>query len=182
MNELQARNQESFSKGESPKYHPLPNREVNSDSSNDSTGESDDDKAKETSQPDQNNNDVKITKKVFITMLVIAIILDLAGFLLNLIFLIGNIASIILIWLPGTILFFIIYLKLGVKFSGKNSFKIAGCSIVELVPVLNALPAFTLNVVLTLGPMVAKDIVKDMPGGEGFVNKVQQAMSGTKRE
>ena len=169
MNERQADAQHKLSHG----------RPLGQSSLNDENLEEDDARGK-SKQSSSTGDDTQITKKVFFGMLFVATLLDLFGFLLNLIAVVGGAASDILIWFPGMIFLFVAYLKLGVKFSSKNSLKIAGCSIIELIPVLNALPGFMLSVILTLGPMVAKDIIESVPGGEKIANKVQQAISTRK--
>ena len=116
---------------------------------------------------------VNVSKMAFFVMIVAASILDLSSALLNLIPVVGGGAADIIIWLPGTVIFFLAYLKLGVGFGGKNTLKLGGCDVVKLIPVLNALPTFLLSVFLTLGPSA----VKNLPGGEVLANKVQQSMS-----
>ncbi len=170
MNERQADVQHKLSHG-----RPLGQDSFNDDDSNENNTQK-----KNMQGGTESDNDTHITKKTFIVVLFIATILDLFGFLLNLIPVIGGAAGDIVIWFPGMVFLFIVYLKLGVKFTSKNSLKIAGCSIIEIIPVLNALPAFMLSVILTLGPMVAKDIVEEIPGGEKIANKVQQAISTRK--
>lgn len=157
MNERQAKAQETLSKGESQ----------GTDSVSVNT-------------PINTSNDSQLSKSTFFKVLLIASVLDLFSFLLNLIPFVGGIFADVIIWLPGTVILFIIYLRMGVKFNNKNSLKIAGCSLIEIIPVLNALPGFIASVVLTLGPMIAKDLIGEIPGGEQ-INEVQKSLSSIKK-
>jgi hypothetical protein len=109
-----------------------------------------------------------ITKTTFIIMIGVGLILDV----ISLIPFLG--------WFFSTVVLILIYLKLGVKFHLKNILKFGSCDLIELIPVINVVPAFTLATILNLGPMV-EGIEDLVPAGEAVAHKVQKMMSMTKK-
>ena len=159
MNERQALTQESLSKG----------KDLGTSSSKENTAGSTNEGGGST-----------ISKKTFQQVLAFAIFLDSASLLINLIPIVGGVVATVFIWIPGMMALFIIYLKLGVPFHFKNSMKFAGCNVIEMIPILNALPGFTLSVIVNLGPLVKKEEGEGgMFGGNSVQSKIQQALSKT---
>ena len=87
-----------------------------------------------------------ITKGKFIAVLVLAGFIDL------------------IIDIPGMIVLFLIFLSIGIKMNTKRVLKIGGCDIIKALPVLNAIPAFTLSALLTMGPLVIKEVEEKVSG------------------
>jgi hypothetical protein len=110
----------------------------------------------------------EITMTTFIIMLIVGLCLDILG----LVPLIG--------WGLSSIILILIYLALGVKFHLKNVLKFGGCDLAKFVPFVSIIPTFMLAVILNLGPMVA-GLSDKIPGGAAVANKVQKAMSMTKK-
>jgi predicted nucleic acid-binding Zn ribbon protein len=131
----------------------------------DSTDDSDTDIEQNT---EITNDEKKIKKSTFIIMIGVGLLLDAVG----LIPLLG--------WFTSSLILILIYLKLGVKFHLKNVLKFGACDLIKLIPGLSIIPAFTLSVILNLGPMI-EGLEDAIPGGEAVVHSVQKALSDTKK-
>lgn len=91
---------------------------------------------------------VKISKKDFVLMLAVAIFFDVTLGLIQLIPIAGSVAASVFNAIPFTG-FFIWYQLLGLDFKKpKRALTFFGCSIVEFIPALNALPGWTFEVVV----------------------------------
>src|ERR1035437_7236191 len=81
------------------------------------------------SKSEENTEDERIiSKKTFVIVLIIAIILDLIGYAIDIL---SPFLGKSLVWVVGTPIMFLIFLNLGVKFHQKNVLKIAGCDLFE---------------------------------------------------
>jgi len=120
------------------------------------------------------------TKAVF--MIVVAVLFDLAGIVFDLLHFIpavGNVAAIILTTLLDILawLVFYVWFKMnGVSFANpKRALSLNGGFILELIPILNALPAWTLAVVLIIGSMKAEALIaKQVPGGDIAIKALEK--------
>lgn len=130
----------------------------------------------------QNNDEDEktISRSTYKKMLVAAIVLDVLTALINLIPFVGGIISTVFIWAPGFLVFFFIYRKLGVKFHLKNTSKFGISALIEAIPVINALPGFTLSVILNLRPMIKDDEDEDQDNtNDEYGNGDNQDLSNT---
>lgn len=85
-------------------------------------------------------------------LLSIAGFFDLLGFLLNLIPVVGGVVAIIVSTLPGNVTLYILYKKMGIDMNSPKVLKrFLGATTIEAIPVINALPGLTANVILVLG-------------------------------
>ncbi len=132
----------------------------------DSSDDFDEEEYSENSSGDKGEK--TITKTTFIIMIIVGLVLDIIGLLP------------ILGWFVSSVILILIYLKLGVKFHFKNVSKFAACDLIKLIPILDIIPAFTLAIILNLAPMV-EGLSESIPGGPAIANKVQKAMSMTKK-
>lgn len=96
------------------------------------------------------NNSSKISKGAAVIMVCVAIFIDIAQFLLN--FIPGP--GWIIIWIVNAIVwstFYIWFRSKGVNFSGtKKSRNLATAFVFELIPILDALPGWTVAITLTI--------------------------------
>jgi hypothetical protein len=117
-------------------------------------------------------NGKKTSKIDFVFMLGVAGFFDLISGLINLIPGIGGFMSTIFITPTGTFILWFMYKKRGIEFkSAKSIAKFGGASLIELVPVLNVLPGFILNVLLNYGGKEAKEMVGNtVPGAKSLMN------------
>lgn len=106
-----------------------------------------------------------------ILMIWLALFYDGIQFLLNFIPIIGNILSSLLIGLWAWLSFYIWFKIKGVSFSKPSrSITLFGAGITEMVPLLNALPAWTLAVLILIATTKAEDALgvkiptKKIPG------------------
>ncbi|NQV87935.1 MAG: hypothetical protein HQ402_00060 [Parcubacteria group bacterium] len=124
-----------------------------------------------------NDGKSKISNTKAVFMIVVAVLFDLAGVVFNLLHFIpavGNVAAIILTALLDILawLTFFVWFKMnGVSFANpKRALSLNGGFILKLIPILNALPAWTLAVVLIIGSMKAEALIaKQVPGGDTAV-------------
>jgi hypothetical protein len=90
----------------------------------------------------------KISKTDFVLMLVVAIFFDIVLALIQLIIIVGSVSAEVFNVVP-LMLFFIWYTLKGISFANKkNSLTFFGCALIEFIPIINALPAWTAEVVL----------------------------------
>lgn len=103
------------------------------------------------------NADSKINKSTAVMMVCVSIFIDLIQFLLNFIPIIGW----IVIWIINLIVwltFYIWFRARGVNFSGsKKANNLAVAFVLELIPILDALPAWTFAVVSIIGTTWAEE-------------------------
>jgi len=90
----------------------------------------------------KNESEKRVTVKVFLLSIVLGIVLDI----ISIIPFIG--------WFIGTVSLLLLYWKLGVKFHFKNIMKFGSCDLIEFIPAISIIPAFTLAIILNVGPMV----------------------------
>ena len=96
----------------------------------------------------------------YISFLTVALLLDTFSFLFNLIPIIGGVASDLLISLPGSLILYLMYSRKNIDIkSGKNMIKFFGTLALKFVPIVNALPEFTLNVLMMLGSEKIKEFL-----------------------
>ncbi len=152
MNERQAAAQRDYSQGKSPGKDSSPTQE----------------KMNYNGELIEGGDEKKIAKSTFIIMIGVGLVLDLIGLIPAL----G--------WFTSSLILILIYLKLGVKFHLKNVLKFGGCDLIKLIPGLSIIPAFTLSVILNLGPMI-EGLEDSIPGGEIVAHSVQKAISMTKK-
>lgn len=96
-----------------------------------------------------NNGERRISKPTAAIMVSTALFFDLIGLLLNFIPFIGWIIIWILNVIIWLILFFWFKIK-GVKYSSKRALNLGGGLLLEMIPILDALPAWTLAVILMI--------------------------------
>lgn len=156
MNERQADSQYKLSKG-----RPLGQNSLNDEKSNETN-------IVNKRHIESGGGEKTIAKSTFILMIGVGLVLDLVGLIPAL----G--------WFTSSLILILIYLKLGVKFHLKNVLKFGSCDLVKLVPGLSIIPAFTLSVILNLGPMI-EGLEDTIPGGEAVAHSVQKALSATKK-
>jgi len=106
-------------------------------------------------------------------MLGVAIAVDATSALVNLIPIVGQIAS-FFVGLFFTMTFWLWFKMNGMNFSKpKNILGLAGGSIIEMIPVLNALPAWTATVLyLTRVEKIIDKTVAQVPGASKISNVV----------
>ena len=98
---------------------------------------------------EEQKNEVKQPLSVtdFILMLVVALMFDGVLSLIQLIVVVGSVASSVFNVVPAMLFFIWFYLK-GISFAKKkNSLSFFGATLIEFIPVLNILPAWTSEVV-----------------------------------
>lgn len=101
----------------------------------------------------------------FIFVLCIAGFYDLLSFVFNLLPIVGGFISSVFIMPAATLNLFIMYRNRGISFkTPKSILKFGGTSLIELIPVINALPAFMLNVFLNYTPPEIKGAVSKVTG------------------
>lgn len=106
----------------------------------------------------------KISKKDFFLMLAVAVFFDIVLALIQLIPVAGSVMASVFGVIPF-MGFFIWYQLLGLDFKNpKKAFTFFGCSILEFIPVINALPAWTCEVVV-MYIMQKKDIILEKAAG-----------------
>jgi hypothetical protein len=99
-----------------------------------------------------------LSVKDFILMLVVALFFDGVLALIQLIVVVGSVAASVFNVVP-VMLFFIWFLLKGISFAKKkNSLSFFGATLIEFIPVVNALPAWTAEVV-TIYIMQKKDAI-----------------------
>lgn len=105
-------------------------------------------------------------------MIIVAIFIDIVLALLNLIPVLGW----VLIWIinvPVWLMFFIWFRIKGIHFrSAKRVLTMSGGFLLEMIPILNVLPAWTLMVVLIVGSVKAQDLATKMGVPASVVQKV----------
>lgn len=116
----------------------------------------------------------KINTVQALGLITVAVMFDLAGLVLNLIGLIPIIGQLIawpvsiLVNIVGIIVFAVWYFLLG--FGWTNPKRLAamfGGGLIELIPVLNALPGFTLAAIVTIVTVKAEETLGiKLPGGK----------------
>jgi hypothetical protein len=111
----------------------------------------------------------RVSVKAFLLSIIFGLVLDVVSFFLP-----------ILGWSVGTVLIILLYFKLGVKFHFKNLMKFGGCSFIESIPVINMFPAFTLAIILNVGPMVWGGEQEGEEPSQS-AHKVQRAISMIKK-
>jgi len=159
MNEEQADSQYKLSRG-----IPRGRNSVNNSEDDDGYEENPSQKSVRGGQ----NGGKTISKSVFIAMIVVGLLLDVLG----VVPVIG--------WFTSSVILIGIYIKLGVEFHFKNILKFGGCDALKLIPGVSIIPTFTLAVILNLLPIV-DNLGGSIPGGENIANKVQKAISMTKK-
>lgn len=98
----------------------------------------------------------KLTKIVIFLMVSLAIVFDLINFLINFIPIIGQIIS-IFVSIVGYSIFIIWFMLKGIKLTTKKRAASMGIGcIIELLPLVNMLPAMTASVVLTILTTITK--------------------------
>lgn len=112
----------------------------------------------------------------------VALLFDAVQFgtdLLHFIPYIGNLSAIIATTLMDVWAFLTLYVwfKLhGVSFANpKRGLTMAGTVLVEVIPALNALPAWTAAVVIIVLTTRAEELLQKIPGGEKIASAVQKA-------
>lgn len=104
------------------------------------------------------NDERKIDNTTFVLMLCVAVCIDSVQFALNFLLIIGW----IIIWMMNVLawLTFYLWFKIkGVNFSNpKRGLSLFGGFLIELIPVINALPAWTMAVVLIAGSSRAEEL------------------------
>ena len=121
------------------------------------------------------NDDPKINESTKWLMLGVAIFFDTASALINLIPIVGQAFS-FFVGLFATMTFWLWFKINGMNFAKpKNVFGLAGGSIIEMIPVLNALPAWTATILyLTRVEKVINKTIGQVPGGK----MVSKAIAG----
>ncbi len=115
----------------------------------------------------QNTNDPQISKKDFALMLTVAIFFDVVLAVIQLIPIVGSVAASVFNVIPF-IGFFIWYQLLGLDFKKpKKAFTFFGCSLIEFIPVINALPGWTSEVVIMYIMQKKDDILAKAVGVVG---------------
>lgn len=95
-----------------------------------------------------------------------ALLFDVLQFLLQAIPIAGQILAWVFSLIAGGILIFWFYLH-GIKFNTpKRLFSMGIGGLIEMIPVVNALPGWTIAVLLVIGTTKANRIAKIIPGGE----------------
>jgi hypothetical protein len=98
---------------------------------------------------DKNSKDTKpkISKKDFALLLFVAIFFDVVLSAIQLIPFVGSVASMVFNVIPLT-LFYIFYSQLGISFSNpKKAISFWGAGIIEFIPIVNIIPAWTAEVI-----------------------------------
>lgn len=116
----------------------------------------------------ESQGEKRVTVKVFLLSIVLGVVLDV----ISVIPFIG--------WFIGTVSLLLLYWKLGVKFHFKNIMKFGSCDLVEFIPAISIIPAFTLAVILNVGPMVWGG-GQDQEDAPEPSHAVQKAMSMIKK-
>lgn len=116
----------------------------------------------------------KEIKKVTATfMIVVALLFDVIQALINLLPFAGQILS-FFVSIFAFLTFYVWFKIHGTSFSKPTrALKFLGGFSIELIPVLNMLPAWTLAVVLIIGETKVKKIVGKVPGGEKLVKTIK---------
>jgi len=93
--------------------------------------------------------DSKISYTAAFCLVGVAIIIDLMQFLIGIIPIVGQIIGVLITFI-ATFSFWLWFKLLGVSFDRKQSLRFLGGSIIEFIPILGMLPAWTLVVILML--------------------------------
>ncbi|MEI6843280.1 MAG: hypothetical protein WCK48_02125 [bacterium] len=117
-------------------------------------------------EKEEKKDEISFVQTVF--MVTVAIIFDVVQALIELIPILGQIIS-IFIDIAAFFTFYLWFKMNGMNFSDpKKAGIMGGGFLIELIPILNALPAWTLAVVLLIGTTKAKELVaQNIPGGAG---------------
>lgn len=100
----------------------------------------------------------RIGKVDYAILMSVAGFFDILSFLLNLIPYVGGVISMVVVTIPGTLTFYILYKKRGVEFkTTKGMLRFWGSSLIEMIPVINILPGFMLNVTLVSSMTALED-------------------------
>lgn len=115
------------------------------------------------------NANSKINKSTAVMMVCVAGFIDLIQFLLNFIPLVGW----VIIWIINAIVwltFYIWFRARGINFNSKKSTNLAGAFVLEFIPIVDALPAWTFAVIRIIALTWAeeRDVAKvEKPPKEG---------------
>ena len=124
-----------------------------------------------------------IKKSAFVIILIIALFFDIPELILTVFDLsvwlipVFELAKLLAVFVAPLPLFLALRLS-GVKMTWKDALVFLGAGIVKGIPVANGLPTWTAAVIKIAGPLVAKDVLKDV-GGKiplGAGNKLQKAV------
>lgn len=97
----------------------------------------------------------------FTFVLCVGAFYDFLSFILNLIPVVGGVASALTVTPIAMINLFIMYSKRGISLrSTKKMLTFGGTSLIEFIPVLNAVPGFMLNVILNYPPPLLDKAMK----------------------
>lgn len=114
-------------------------------------------------------------------MIIVAVIFDLLGLLLNLLHLIpvvGNVVAFVSVSVLSIVAWMTLYIWFktkGVSFNtSRRMLSLGGGFLVELIPILNALPAWTLSTIL----VIASTRIPKALGGTGTGSNTAQNESG----
>lgn len=123
-------------------------------------------------------DDNKISKITFACMIATALFFDAIQFgadLMHFIPVIGNILAIVIssgVSIFAWLTFFLWFRLAGTKFDSKIVATTVGTFFIELIPILNALPAWTLSIVVIFLFFQTKEIVsKVAPGATKLIDK-----------
>src|SRR3989338_7369190 len=123
---------------------------------------------------EQEEKEIKTVTSVF--MIIVALLFDGVQALINLIPVVGQVLSFFISVL--SFLTFYVWFKMnGVTFAKpKRVLKFGGSFFVELIPILNILPALSLAVFMMISETKMKKVLAQVPGGD----KVTSVVSGNK--
>lgn len=114
----------------------------------------------------------KISKIDFAKMLVVAIFFDATLALIQLIPVAGSVMSMVFGVIP-LMIFFIWYRLLGISFSNpKKGISFFGASLIELIPIVNILPTWTLEVIWMYVLENKEALLNKVPGTSKIANGV----------
>jgi hypothetical protein len=120
------------------------------------------------------NGESKINESQKWLMLGVAIFFDIIS-LINLIPIIGWVIG-WFVWIFAFMTFFLWFKMNGMSFSRpKNLFSFIGGSAIELIPILNILPAWTATILyLTRAQKIINETISQVPGGKAVESAIEK--------
>ncbi len=129
----------------------------------------------------------KIPKTTAVLMVLLAVSVDVLGFLIGLLHFIpvlGNIIAAVVIWIMSLIAVFVFYIWLKMKnvsfVSAKRVLSFFGSFFGEMIPVIDAFPLWTTGIALTIGSVWMEEALEQITGMKVSINAM--ASGGVKNK
>jgi len=128
--------------------------------------------------PKQEETNAEVKPATAALMIIVALLFDGIQAVINLIPIVGQILS-FLLSIFAFLTFYVWFKMNGISFAKpKRAGKLIGGGLIELIPILNVLPAWTLAVFLIISETKINKLAGQIPGGD----KITSAISNNKQQ